>query len=147
MSGLPIRSVVGGIMAVPAALFLAYVAVSFRGAYYFSTYVVVGTIYIVASFIAGRVMAQRIMPGTSGGRLFLWMLLGAVVAWGIALLTLTVLSATPLCVGQDNGDGNNTLGDCGFYVVLAAAFYSVPMVGLMGVASAVASWVMRRGRG
>jgi hypothetical protein len=89
-------------------------------------------------------VSGRIAPGTSRRRSMVLLFLGLLVAWVMALAVLAVLSMTPLCVGRDNGDGNNDIGLCGFYVILAAVFYSVPMALLMGIASGAAGWLLKR---
>lgn len=41
-----------------------------------------------------------------------WIMVSGILAVLLAFFVLTFLNATPLCIGQDNGDGNNDLGMC-----------------------------------
>lgn len=133
----------GGVVAVPAYLSLVSILSSFKGEYYFSTYVIVGVVFVAASFVAGTWAASRIQVGASRWGSFGRLFAGSLAAWTVSLIVLGLLSLTPLCVGQNNGDGINDIGACGFYVVLAAVFYSVPMIPLMSVACGVATFLMR----
>jgi hypothetical protein len=42
----------------------------------------------------------------------------------VAILALGLLNLTPLCVGQDNGDGNNDLALCVLQSVMVAIVFS-----------------------
>jgi hypothetical protein len=59
---------------------------------------------------------------------------------------LGLLSLTPLCIGQDNGDGSNDLGLCAFQAMLLAVLYSPPVLLMLGLASGAAGLVVYRGR-
>lgn len=43
---------------------------------------------------------------------WLWILAQGSLSWGLALLLLGIASLTPLCIGQENGDGVNNLVGC-----------------------------------
>lgn len=55
----------------------------------------------------------------------------ALLAWGLCLIPLVLLNSTSLCVGQDNGDGHNSLFMCEIYSILAwvkQSFLIVPVI-------------------
>ncbi|MCK7485424.1 MAG: hypothetical protein MZU97_07585 [Bacillus subtilis] len=74
---------------------------------------------------------------------WVWIITAGFAAMVLALLVITVLNATPLCVGQDNGDGNNSLGMCMGYVVLYAIFYGIPYMMLLTMSAVTGHWVMK----
>jgi hypothetical protein len=65
------------------------------------------------------------------------------LALALALFTMTLLNATPLCVGQDNGDGNNDFSQCMGYVLLYGFFYGTPYVILLTISAFVGHWIMK----
>src|SRR5215510_12919041 len=90
--------------------------------YYWKTDVVV-----VSALLGGSLSFGFVLPSVF--RLFrlrapwIWIMASGILAVLLALLVMTALNATPLCVGQDNGDGNNDFGMCMAYVFLAAIFF------------------------
>jgi hypothetical protein len=63
-------------------------------------------ILISASLLLGRILAAWLHGGTFDYP-WLWLFISGGLAWLIALLSLALLNLTPLCVGQDKGDGTN----------------------------------------
>ncbi|HMZ08321.1 MAG TPA: hypothetical protein PK078_11930 [Anaerolineales bacterium] len=60
-----------------------------------------------------------------------------------SLLVIALLNSTPLCVGQNNGDGNNSFGMCMAYVVLYSIFYGIPYMALLGLSALIGHWALR----
>jgi hypothetical protein len=58
-----------------------------------------------------------------------------VIAWCLSFLALGVINLTPLCLGQNNGDGRNGLVLCLMLTVIWPVFMSVFVVPLAYVAS------------
>jgi hypothetical protein len=54
----------------------------------------------------------------------LWIFGQGLLAWMAAFFVLGILNITPMCVGQDNGDGNNDLVMCVVQTVLVGFAYS-----------------------
>ena len=52
----------------------------------------------------------------------------ALLAWGLCLIPLALFNATSLCVGQDNGDGNNSMLMCGIYSIIWWIYQSILVV-------------------
>jgi len=79
---------------------------------------ILGALY--GLWLAGRSPSRR--------RLFRDLFLIAAAGWLIFFVVLFATNLTPLCIGQDNGDGNNNLSDCLFLSVFWYAFFSALMV-------------------
>ena len=63
-----------------------------------------------------------------------WLFLTGSLAWLAALGFMGLLHLTPLCVGQNNGDGNNDLAQCIVVDLLVSLVYS-PVHGVILVAA------------
>ena len=125
--------------ALPGALFFAAAITSenMHTDYYGKTILITVSVLLGVSVLFGFMLP-------SGLRLkWLWIIVAGLLALALALFTMTLLNATPLCVGQDNGDGNNDFGQCMGYVVLYALFYGVPYVILLTISAFVGHWIMK----
>lgn len=130
---------IGCIGALPAVFFLTYILRSFKNEYYFPTYLSMGLFFFVASFLSSTFITHRFMNRVSHRRLVFYLFLGSAIAWIFSLVILGILSLTPLCIGQDNGDGSNDLFLCGLQVVLVSLSYSPFALLTIAIASFVAS--------
>jgi len=139
IKNLPIAVLTGSIEAFPALLFLAFILLTTKGEYYFPSYSVMGLVFFAASFLSGTFVSYQFANRVSRRRVVFYLFLGSAIAWFISLMILATLSLTPLCVGQDNGDGNNDLVLCVIQVVLVSLSYSPFALLLIGIASLVAS--------
>ena len=99
--------------------------------YYRPVYPWVSLAFAFTSFSLGLFHAHH--PGAGVRFAGRWLLLFGLLAWLTALACLALLNMTPLCIGQDNGDGINNLGLCTLYTLLAAVFYSPPVLLLEGM--------------
>jgi len=72
-----------------------------------------------------------------------WIMAAGFAAMLMALFAIAVVNTTPLCVGQNNGDGNSSFGMCMGYVILYAFFYGIPYLFLLAVSAFVGHWVMK----
>jgi len=133
---------VGGILSIPALLLLFFATLSYRREYFFSMYAVAWSVFWIASFFAGFVIAHFMPPGASRWRKVLHFFIGAVLAWVLSLAVLGALSVTPLCVGQDNGDGNNDIFQCLFQNLLVSLVYTPPALLSISAAAFIASFVL-----
>lgn len=88
-----------------------------------NTYYVVSAVFLAASLVLGFALPARLRRAGLR-RVWMWLFVQGIIAWSIALWTLVILNLTPLCIGQDSGDGTNNLGLCVLYSVAAAAVYS-----------------------
>jgi hypothetical protein len=127
----------------PALLFALSTVVLSWGEYYAFTYLIVSAVFCTLSFLLGTNIPARVRLG-QGDRIKLLVFRSTALAWIASLLLLAILNVTPLCVGQNNGDGRNTIGMCCSYTVVASAAYSVLVVGLASfTAVAAASFLAR----
>ena len=139
IKNLPRAVLIGCIGALPALFFLTYILLSFNNEYYFPTYLAMGLFFFAASFLLCTFITHRFINRVSPRRLAFFLFLGSAIAWIISLVILGFLSLTPLCIGQDNGDGNNDLFLCGIQVVLVSNSYSPFALLMIAISSFIAS--------
>ena len=136
------KTVVSIIFAIPALLFGIYTYLMSHGEYYFYSYLAVSLAFIIFSLIFGwhtpKVLRKKTYPGKS-----IIIFLRGSAAWIFSLLVLTLLNFTPLCVGQNNGDGSNDAGLCFFYALLSSFFYSLLVVPLIALNSYLISKIVK----
>lgn len=109
--------------AFPALLTGACVLPSLRREYYWSSYVATVMVYFVASFFLG-IIFPRVLRAIHIDHPWSWLLIAGTTAWLSSLFFLGLLNLTPLCVGQDNGDGINNYSLCILYTMLIVFLYS-----------------------
>ena len=123
------------------SLFFFYQAVfaTSSGEYYWKTDVVVVSVLLGSSLLFGFVLPFLLRFRA------LWtsIMVAGILAVFLALLVMAALNATPLCVGQDNGDGNNDFGMCMTYVVLAAIFFGIVYLFFLAVSAFIGHWVVK----
>jgi hypothetical protein len=103
----------------------------------------VGAIYLIVCPMLGFFIPS-ILPKPWKRHPALWLLGQGVLAWMIAALVLAVLNLTPLCVGQDNGDGNNDLALCMVQTSLVCIVYSPLGFILLCLNSLPGGWLIKR---
>jgi hypothetical protein len=126
--------------ALPAGLFFILVTMSSESMsreYYWIS-ILAGVIVL----LGGALLFGFAAPPGFGPR-WVWIIVAGFGAMLCALFAIAFLNATPLCVGQDNGDGNNSFGMCMGYVILYAFFYGVPYMLLLTVSAFVGHWVIK----
>ncbi|MCQ3937373.1 MAG: hypothetical protein DPW18_10040 [Chloroflexi bacterium] len=74
---------------------------------------------------------------------WVWILAQGILAWTAAFFALTILNLTPLCVGQNNGDGNNDLGMCNLITALSCIVYTPVYGGVLAVSSLAGHWMLK----
>lgn len=102
----------GFVLAIPALLGLAYNVRTFQREYYCITYTLVLGCFGFGSFGVGLFAPWLARRGYGRLKMFTLLFGGAYLAWQAALIGLGVLNLTPLCIGQNNGDGSNGLPEC-----------------------------------
>lgn len=125
--------------ALPSALYFALVITSkgMRQEYFWVSNLAGGSVLFWGSLLFGFIIPPRSRPK------WFWIIAAGFVAMLLALFAIAVMDATPLCVGQDNGDGNNSFGMCMGYVLLYAFFYGIPYMMLLAVSAAVGHWILK----
>lgn len=125
--------------ALPAVFFfLPVIAIeSMRREYYWSS-LLAGTLVLLGSaLILGFLQPTWLRPK------WVWIMMAGATAMGLALFATAVINVTPLCVGQNNGDGNNDLGRCLGYVLLYAFFYGIPYLLMLAVSAGIGHWALK----
>ena len=110
--------------------------------YWWGTYLAVLLVLIIASLSFGFNL-PNLFQKLSVDKPWLWILTQGLLAWMAAWIVLGVLNLTPLCVGQDNGDGNNDLGMCIFMTALSSLVYTPLYLFMQTVSAFMGHWVMR----
>lgn len=139
IKNLPMAVLIGCIGALPALFFLTYILLSFKNEYYYPTYLAMGLFFFAASFLSSTIITHRFINKVSHRRLAFFLFLGSAIAWIISLVILGFLSLTPLCIGQDNGDGSNDIFHCILQVVLVSLSYSPFALLMIAISSFIAS--------
>jgi hypothetical protein len=57
--------------------------------------------------------------------------LSGMTAWALSFPLLLLTTLTPLCLGQDNGDGRNRITMCVFLAVVCFIVMSLPVCGCL----------------
>jgi uncharacterized membrane protein YesL len=125
--------------ALPSSLFFVLaISSNMYKEYYWSSLLTGVSVLFGSALLLGFIQSPQLRPK------WIWIIAAGFAAMVLALLTITVLNATPLCVGQDNGDGNNGFSMCMGYVVLYAIFYGIPYMILLMVSAVAGHWVLKR---
>jgi hypothetical protein len=104
--------------------------------YWANVYLVWGTVFAALSAVLTALVIRRkevILPRSFPSAGF--------VAWACSFPALVLINLTPLCLGQDNGDGRNSFFMCIFLAVLWFAFMTVPVAGGILLLSKLASMI------
>jgi hypothetical protein len=107
--------------------------------YWWGTYLAALIVLVVAAAFLGY-----LIPSIFHNKFPAWLLIviSGIVAWVLSLFVLGVLNMTPLCIGQNNGDGNNDFGMCMFMTALSSILYTPVYLGLVAASSLVGHWVL-----
>ncbi len=138
------RSIVAGLLASWPGVVLGVGTLVFRQEYFFLTYAIVSGVFWALSFTLGARTALRLGAGQSRERTAWLAFRDLALAWVASLVLLGILNLTPLCVGQDNGDGRNTCALCIIQSVASAVIYTPPVLLLVGLAAwGLGHWLSR----
>jgi hypothetical protein len=137
-------SIVAGLLTAWPGVVLSVGTLVFRQEYFFLAYAIVSGAFSALSFGLGARTALRLVAGQSRKRTA-WLTFRALAfAWVASLVLLGILNLTPLCVGQDNGDGRNTCALCVIQSVASAVIYTPPVLLLAGLAAwGLGRWLSR----
>src|ERR1041385_762780 len=109
--------------------------------YWWSTYLTVLIVLLSSSLFFGFVL-PTVFQKFRLRYPWMWILVQGLLAWILAVLVLGFLNLTPLCVGQDNGDGNNDLGMCMFMTLLSGIIYVPLYFGMLAISSLLGHWLL-----
>jgi hypothetical protein len=142
MSSSWFKVLASSIISMPALLFLTLVVLPTRGEYYFPSYAIMGGAFFGISLLTGIIVAIKTTKKMSRMKPVFFLFVGAVIAWLFSLMVLALLSITPLCVGQNNGDGNNDIVQCIVQDGLVAVVYTPIAIFLISLASLITGWLI-----
>ncbi len=111
--------------------------------YYWKSYLLVCGVFLAASFTIGFI-TPALAPKYWIRHPSLWFFGQGWLAWLVALLALGAVNLTPLCIGQDNGDGNNNLTLCVVQSVLVAIVFSPLEFILLCLMALPGGWLIKR---
>jgi len=135
------------IMGLPALPVLVLGAVAWhdpRDRYWANVYLVWGTVLAVLSTVTAGSAIRR--TGAAQRSVSQRQLLASgFVAWGLSFFVLVAINLSPLCLGQDNGDGRNGVFTCILLAVVWFLFMSLPVGGGIAVAAMLARRVANGG--
>lgn len=129
---------------IPAALWLTLVILADGDDYYWLAYIIAGGVFLAVSLIIGF-LGPTFFPQAFKRHPGLWIFGQGLLAWMAAFFVLGMLNLTPMCVGQDNGDGNNDLVMCVVQTVLVGFAYT-PLEFFLLLPSAVIGGLVLRKR-
>lgn len=140
----------GFILAIPALLGMVANAKFFAGEYFAFSYSMVLGCFWLGSFGIGFLAPWLDRRWYTKWKTF-WLLFGgACLAWFAALIVLGALNLTPLCIGQNNGDGFNGISECVIQTIAVSLVFTPLALALLVVeviAILTLMWVARNSRG
>ena len=126
------RNISAAFTTLPALLFAAFSIITSRGEYFWLTYALMSVVFLTASALLGLFLPTHLHHIRLNQPL-IWIVVQGALAWGMALLTLAALNMTPLCIGQDNGDGINDLSLCCIQTIGIAVGFTPAVLMLLGL--------------
>jgi hypothetical protein len=127
-------------------LILFFAASLLKMDYWWGTYLAVLIFLVIGSAYFGFVLPP-ILQGMKLSKPWMWITASGLIAWILAFLLLGLLNSTPLCVGQDNGDGTNDFVLCVISTVAPVIVYTPLYLGILGASALIGQWVMSLGTG
>lgn len=109
--------------------------------YWWGTYTAVLLVLSMTSPVFGFALPV-VFQRSRMSRPWQWIFLQGLLAWILSLAVLWLLNLTPLCIGQNNGDGNNDLGMCMFMTVMSGAVYTPIYLGLLATSATIGHGVL-----
>jgi hypothetical protein len=127
----------------PAAIFLwMFISIVAGNEYYWMSYFIVSGVYLVVSLALGF-FVPALAPVHWKRHPILWLFGQGMLAWLVAILALGLVNLTPLCVGQDNGDGNNDFALCMAQTVMVPIVCSPLEFILLCLTALPSSWIIK----
>jgi hypothetical protein len=133
----------GFVTVLPALVFWMLISVSARCEYFWKSYFIVGGVFLAVSFAIGFLI-PTLAPKQWKRHPTLWLFSQGLLAWLVAILALGLVNLTPLCVGQDNGDGNNDFALCMAQTVMVSIVFSPLEFVLLCLTALPGGWLTKR---
>lgn len=133
----------GFVTTLPATVFWIIITRTMAEDYFWVTYILVSEIFMAASFVLGFFLPTPFTNYWKRHPTF-WLFGQGLLAWLVAVLALGLVNLTPLCIGQDNGDGNNNLALCMVQTVMVSIVYSPMELILLCLSVFPGGWLIKR---
>jgi len=133
----------GFVIALPASIFWILVSQSTGSEYFWKTYIMISTAFLATSFLFGFFF-PAIVPAHWKRHPIAWSLSLGFLAWLVAILALGLINLTPLCVGQENGDGRNDIALCILQSVMVSIVFSPLEFFLLSLTAVPGGWLIKR---
>lgn len=133
----------GLILSLPGIFLGVLATLAFSDEYFYLPYLVFSLVLAGSALISGALL----VPGSTEKRffpVFLRMAAAAGLAAIFALVVFAALNLTPLCVGQDNGDGTNDLLMGVVQTGLVTVVFGPVVVGLLALATLLDSLLVQK---
>jgi hypothetical protein len=133
----------GFVTALPALVFWMLIFISAGSEYFWKSYFIVSGVFLAVSFALGFFI-PALVPAHWKRHPMLWFFGQGLLAWLVAILALGLVNLTPLCVGQDNGDGNNDFALCMLQTVMVPIVSSPLEFILLCLTALSGGWLIKR---
>jgi hypothetical protein len=128
-----IASILGFLFSLGVIPVATFVFITSRGEYfYFITYKIMAIVLILVSFLFGYHTYFRLKENEKLFSHWKKYFVCGLITWLTTIIILAILNFTPLCIGQENGDGFNDIMLCILGTIGNAIFFT-PGV-LIGIA-------------
>ena len=131
------------VTALPATALWILISKTMAGEYFGKTYLIVSGIFLAVSFAFGFSI-PALAPAHWKRHPSLWIFGQGVLAWLMAVLVLAVLNFSPLCIGQENGDGTNNIAQCMMQTVMVPIVFSPLELILLCLTALPGGWLIKR---
>ena len=133
----------GFVTAFPATVIFMLISTLAGWEYYWKSYFIVSGVFLAVSFALGFFI-PALAPKHWKHHPTLWLFSQGLLAWLVAILALGLVNLTPLCIGQDNGDGNNDFVRCVVQTVMVAIVFSPLEFILLCLMALPGGWLIKR---
>ena len=113
--------------------------------YWWRTYLAVLIVLLISSLLFGLTF-PTLFRKLRLRHPWIWILAQGLLAWTLAFFVLGLLNLTPLCIGQNNGDGNNDFAMCNLMTALSGILYTPIYLGILTLSALLGHWVLQMKR-
>jgi hypothetical protein len=133
----------GFVTALPATVLWVLITISAGSEYFWKPYFIVSGVFLAVSFTLGFFI-PALAPAHWKRHPILWFFVQGLLAWIVAVLALGLVNLTPLCIGQDNGDGNNDFALCILQTMMVPIVCSPWEFILLCLTALLGGWLIKR---
>jgi hypothetical protein len=131
------------VTALPATVIWILISRSTGSEYFWKAYFIASGAFLAASAAFGFYI-PALAPAHWKRHPALWLFGQGLLGWLVAVLALGLANLSPLCVGQDNGDGSNDLASCLAQTVLVSIVSTPLEFILLCLAALPGGWRLKR---